>query len=84
MQKVKVARYVAGKRPKYAPSSDNEEEMSEQSDDQEEEEKNHQSTSRRANLPDPNLINKNTGIYLQILSKTTRVNFSNIKENNLF
>lgn len=60
MQKVKVQRYVAGQRPKYAPSSDNEEEMYEQSGDEQEEEKSQQTTSRRAHQPDQNLINKNT------------------------
>ena len=64
MQKVKVQRYVAGQRPKYAPSSDNEEEMYEQSGDEQEEEKSQQTTSRRAHQPDQNLINKNTGKHV--------------------
>lgn len=57
MQKVKVQRYVAGKRPKYAPSSDNEEELSEESVDEQEEET--KVTRKVNNLPDPNLIKQN-------------------------
>lgn len=60
MQKVKVHRYVAGKRPKYAPSSDNEEERSEEEIDDQEEETKQVTSHRNANLPDPNLIEQNT------------------------
>ena len=57
MQKVKVQRYVAGKRPKYAQSSDNEEEISEESVDEQEEEA--KVTRKVNNQPDPNLIKQN-------------------------
>jgi hypothetical protein len=63
MQKVKVQRYVAGKRPKYAPESDNEEELTEESDHEEEEEEEDQvSSTKRTNMPDPTLIKQNTGL----------------------
>lgn len=55
MQKVKVDRYVAGKRPKYAPESDeeNEEKRAESAEENEssEDERVAPSTSRVANLP---------------------------------
>lgn len=59
MQKVKVHRYVAGKRPKYAPSSDNEEEHSEEEVEEQEEQEAKPITSKRANLPDLNLVEQN-------------------------
>jgi hypothetical protein len=62
MQKVKVQRYVAGKRPKYAPESDNEEELTEESDREDEEEEDQVSSTKRTNLPDPTLIKQNTGL----------------------
>ena len=51
MQKVKVQRYVAGKRPKYAPESDSEQEMDRESEKSEDEDV--PTTSR--NIPEVNL-----------------------------
>jgi microfibrillar-associated protein 1 len=49
MQKVKVIRYVAGKRPTYAPTSDNEEEMSADSQESDDEDV-RVSSGNRANV----------------------------------
>ena len=62
MQKVKVQRYVAGKRPKYAPESDNEE-LSDEESQNEEDEDQVSATKQRSNLPDPTLIKQNTGTF---------------------
>ena len=50
MQKVKVDRYVAGKRPKYAPESEERADSAEENESSEEE-RVAPTTSRVANLP---------------------------------
>lgn len=57
MQKVKVQRYIAGKRPKYAGEESEEEEVSEPSDSNDEE----TTVSTKQYQPDNEAVKANTG-----------------------